>query len=275
VTITARTFVLAAGFVWTPHLLLLSRDTAHPEGLANRSGLVGKYVAGHRNVNAYLRLPMELYPGINVQHSLVSKKFMRPSRGGRYLRHDLRIWESSVGREPRLRGDDGALLFGDALLDDWRTRAKGATARVRAYYDVLPDRESSVSLDATKTNRFGDSMPTVSYRDDPRSAALRTWQEESIRNLFREMARAGNGEILRMENSANDLGQEHPAGGCRMGKDPARSVVDASGRAHDHENLWVAGAPAQVTASCCNGTLTFVAVGLKTAAAIATEKSTT
>ena len=57
-------------------------------------------------------------------------------------------------------------------------------------------------------------------------------------------------------------------GGCRMGTDPLNSVVDAEGRAHDHENLWVAGAPTQPTASCCNGTLTFAAVGLRTAAAI-------
>ena len=278
VTFVANTFVLAAGFVWTPHLLLLSRDAAHPDGLANRSGLVGKYVAGHRNVNAYVRLPLELYPGVNAQHSLVSKKFMRPAgRQGRYLRHDLRIWESSEGREPRLRGDPapdaeqgrGRLLLGDALLADWRGRARGATARVRAYYDVLPDRESRITLDAGATNRFGDPMPLVAFRDAPESAAQRAWQEESIRDLFRTMARAGRGEVLRMENSANDLGQEHPAGGCRMGDDPTTSVVDRWGRAHDHENLWIAGAPTHVSASCCNGTLTFAAVGLRTAAAIA------
>jgi quinoprotein glucose dehydrogenase len=286
VTFVANTFVLAAGFVWTPHLLLLSRDAAHPNGLANRSGLVGQYVAGHRNVNAYVRLPLELYPGINVQHSLVSKKFMRPAgKQSRYLRHDLRIWESSEGREPRLRGDPlpssgqappagsgqarGGLLLGDAMLADWRRRARGATARVRAYYDVLPDRESRVALDADATNRFGDPMPRVEFRDAPESAALRGWQEESIRDLFRAMARAGRGEVLRMENSVNDLGQEHPGGGCRMGDDPATSVVDRWGRAHDHENLWVAGAPVHVSASCCNGTLTFAAVGLRTAAAIA------
>ena len=280
VTIAANTFVLAAGFVWTPHLLLLSRDAAHPDGLANRSGLVGKYVAGHRNVNAYLRLPLELYPGVNAQHSLVSKKFMRPAgRQARYLRHDLRIWESSEGREPRLRGDPapdaeqgrGGLLLGDALLADWRgrARARDATARVRAYYDVLPDRESRITLDAGATNRFGDPMPLVAFRDAPESAAQRAWQEESIRDLFRTMARAGRGEVLRMENSANDLGQEHPAGGCRMGDDPTTSVVDRWGRAHDHENLWIAGAPTHVSASCCNGTLTFAAVGLRTAAAIA------
>ncbi len=268
VEIRAKTFVLAAGFTWSPHLLLLSRSAAFPNGLANRSGLVGKYLAGHRNVNAYLRLPMELMPGINVQHSLVSKQFMRVGRQSRYLRHDLRIWESSVGREPRLRDDTDTLLFGDAMLKDWQQRANGATARVRGYYDVLPDRESKLWLDDTRTNRFGDPMPRMAFKDAPESAALREYQEESLRDLFRRMAKAGGGEILRMENSANDLGQEHPTGGCRMGTDPMDSVVDGDGRAHDHENLWVAGAPTQPTASCCNGTLTFVAVGLKTAAAI-------
>ena len=114
-------------------------------------------------------------------------------------------------------------------------------------------------------------MPNVTFKDARESEAQRAWQEEELRNLFRRMAKAGGGEILVMRNNVGDLGQEHPAGGCRMGDDRATSVVDGWGRAHDHENLWVAGAPAQPTASCCNGTLTFVAVGLRTAAAIAKE----
>jgi glucose dehydrogenase len=264
VTIRCRDVVLAGGFVWTPHLLLLS-------GLANRSGLVGAYIAGHRNVAAQISLPMSLYPGINVQHSLVSRKFMRPpaNKSGRYLRHDLRIWESSVGREPRQRGDDGARLWGDALLEDWKSRASGATARVRAYYDVLPAKESAVTLDGTARNRFGDPMPRVQFADDSVSASLRGWQEEQLRAVFERMAKAGNGSVISRASSANDLGQEHPAGGCRMGTDPMTSVVDPTGRAHDHENLWIAGAPTHVSASCCNGTLTFAAMGLMTAAAIA------
>jgi len=269
VTIEAKTFVLAAGFVWSPHLLLLSRDAAYPNGLANRSGLVGRYLAGHRNVNAYLRLPLVLYPGINLQHSLVSKQFMRVPRSARYLRHDLRIWESTVGREARLRDDAGRPLLADAMLVDWQRRAKGATARVRGYYDVIPDRNSALTLDAGHRNRFDDPMPSLDFRDAPESAALRGWQESQLRELFTRMAKSGGGEILRMENSKDDQGQEHPAGGCRMGNDPATSVVDAWGRAHGHENLWVAGAPTQVSAGCCNGTLTFAAVGLRTAAAIA------
>jgi hypothetical protein len=99
-------------------------------------------------VNGYVSLPLELFPGMNEQHSLVTKKFMRVPRGDRYLRHDLRVWESSVGREPRLADPSGRLLLGDAVLADWRRRAATGTARVRAYYDVIPDRESALTLDA-------------------------------------------------------------------------------------------------------------------------------
>jgi choline dehydrogenase-like flavoprotein len=267
----AKTFVLAAGFTWSPHLLLLSRSTKHPDGLANGSGLVGKYLCGHRNVAAQIRLPIELYPGMSAQHSLVTKKFMRPGKLAKYIRHDLRVWESSFGRDPRLRNEKGEFLLGDALLDDWRARAKTGAARVRAYYDVIPAKESELTLDPDIKNRWGDPMPRLQFRDAPDSVALRPWQEETLHALFREMAKAGDGEVISSESAAGDIGQEHPGGGCRMGTDPATSVVDAWGRAHEHDNLFVAGAPTNVTASCCNGTLTFAALGLRTASNVGEE----
>jgi len=268
IEIHGKTFVLAAGFTWSPHLLLLSVDSAHPDGLANRSGLVGKYLCGHRNIAAQIRLPIKLFPGVNAQHSLVTKQFMRPGRLEKYVRHDLRVWESAFGQEPRLRGEDGALLFGDAMLADWRRRTSAGTARVRAYYDVLPARESELTLERATTNAWGDPMPRLQFRDAAESVALRAHTEETIRDLFRRLARAGNGEIISNASAAGDIGQEHPGGGCRMGNDPATSVVDRSGRAHEHENLFIAGAPTNVTASCCNGTLTFAALGLMTAAEV-------
>ncbi|MYA41860.1 MAG: GMC family oxidoreductase, partial [Gemmatimonadetes bacterium] len=54
-------------------------------------------------------------------------------------------------------------------------------------------------------------------------------------------------------------------GGCRMGDDPATSVVDRWGRTHDHENLFVVGAPTIVSSGCANGTLTFCALSLMSA----------
>ena len=136
-----------------------------PNGIANRSGMVGKYMTGHRNVFAFVKLPLRLYPGMNEQHSLVTKQFMRPGKLDRYVRHDLRVWESSVGRRPRLKGDDGGVLLGDDLLADWRRRSTEGTARVRAYYDVIPDRESALTLHESATN---DVRRSAAQADVPR-----------------------------------------------------------------------------------------------------------
>ena len=260
VEVRARTFVVAGGYVWSAHLLLLS-------GLANSSGLVGKYLCGHRNVQAYVRLPMKLYPGINGQHSLVSKQFMRVKRrdDGRYLRHDLRVWESSVGQAPRLRNSAGKLLLGDEILDDWRSRTQQGVARLRAYYDVIPDRSSELTLDSSRKSPWGDPLPKLAFRDAPESAAVKDWSEETIRGLFAELARAGGGEVIRAQS---DAFQDHPAGGCRMGDDAGSSVTDSWGRTHDHENLFVVGAPTCVSGSCANATLTFCALSLRSAAEI-------
>lgn len=266
----ARTFVLAGGFVWAPHLLLLSATDRFPEGMANGSGLVGKYLAGHRGVNAYVELPMDIYPGMNGHHSLISKHWMKDRPGDRYLRHDFRVWESDYGRAPRLQDEEGRVLLGDEVLEDWRARATSGrgTARLRCYYDVLPARESELTLEPGLTNDWGDPLPRVHFRDSEVSSRLRPFSEETIRGLFEEFARAGDGRLLRV---APGDAQEHPGGGCRMGDDPGDSVVDKWGRSHDHENLFVVGAPTLPTASCTNGTLTFAALGLHSAAEIGRE----
>lgn len=268
VEIRAKTFVVAGGYVWSAHLLLLSGTSRFPNGLANRAGLVGKYLTGHRNVGGYIALPMKLYPGLNEQHSLVSKHFMRKPRYDRYLRHDLRVWESAVDKGPRLRNDAGELLLGDSLLQDWRNRTQTGTARVRCYYDVIPARESELTLDPARRNALGDPLPRLSWRDADASRDLRGWTEEQIRALFETLARAGNGRVIR---TASDSFQDHPAGGCRMGRDASTGVVDSWGRTFEHPNLFVVGAPTMVSGSCANATLTFCALSLRSASEIGRE----
>ena len=264
----AKKFVVAAGYVWSSHLLLLSQSDRTPNGVANRSGVVGKYLGGHRNQQGFIELPLHLYPGINGQHSLVTKQFMRTPPGDKYLRHDLRVWESEFARGPRLRDDAGKLLLGDDLLHDWRNRTKTGVARVRAYYDVIPDRSSELVLDSSRKNAWGDPLPKLTFRDAAESAALRSYSNDTLRALFEKMAKAGGGKVLHVEEDDGGF-QDHPAGGCRMGTDQATSVVDGWGRSHDHENLFIVGAPTCVSASCANATLTFCALALRSADEIA------
>jgi quinoprotein glucose dehydrogenase len=262
----AKTFVVASGYAWSSHLLLSSQSSRFPNGLANSSGLVGKYMAGHAFIQTQIELDAEVYPGMNEEHSLISRQFFRADTAKTFVRHDLRVWESAVNRTARLRDDAGKVLLGDAVLADWRARTKRATARVRAYYDVHPDRTSELTLDATRTNTYGDPLPRIVHRADSATEARRQATVDHIRGVFERLAGNHNG-TMRPLNFGDYW--DHPAGGCRMGVEPSTSVTDSYGRTHDHENLFVVGAPTLPTAGCTNGTLTFAALTLRSADHIA------
>jgi choline dehydrogenase-like flavoprotein len=262
----AKLFVVASGYAWSSHLLLLSASSRFPKGLANSSGLVGKYMTGHASVQTQIELDAEIYPGMNEEHSLVSRQFFRAGTSQPYVRHDLRIWESTVNRDPRLRDDAGKILLGDALLEDWRSRTRRATARVRAYYDVHPDLSSELTLDSAAKNRFGDPLPRIVHRPDAASLARQAATLEHIGGVFERLARNGNAKMGPVERGSY---WDHPGGGCRMGTNPADSVTDGHGRTHDHDNLFVVGSPTLPTGGCTNGALTFSALTLRSADHIA------
>jgi glucose dehydrogenase len=257
----ATTFVLASGYAWSPHLLLLS-------GAANSSGLVGRYMTGHAFIGAQIELDATLYPGMNEQHSLISREFFRCAGDVPFVRHDLRVWESSAGRDPRLKDGSGRLLMGDALLQDWRSRTVRGAARVRAYYDVHPSANSALTLDPARKNRWGDPLPAITHVLDDATVARKAATRTHILGVFDRLARANNGRVL----GVSDGGYlDHPSGGCRMGHDPKTSVCDSYGRTHDHRNLFVVGSPTLPTGGCTNATLTFVALALRSATALAKQ----
>jgi glucose dehydrogenase len=262
----AKTFVVASGYCWSSHLLLLSSDPRFPDGLANRSGLVGSYMNGHKFMGATATIDAETFPGQNMTHSLISREYFRCRTDRPFVRHDTRVWESSSGREPRLRSPEGRLLLGDEVMTDWRSRTRGSAVRLRAYYDIHPSADSRLTLDPANRNRYGDPMPKIEHQLDPASQSREATTAEHIRGVFNALAKASNGRVGNI-NTGDYL--DHPGGGCRMGTDTATSVCDSFGRTHDHENLFVVGAATTPTGGCTNGTLTFVALTLRSAEEIA------
>jgi choline dehydrogenase-like flavoprotein len=262
----ARAFIVASGYAWSSHLLLLSASPRYPNGLANSSGLVGRYMNGHAYVTSIVELDAELYPGMNEPHSLVSRRFFRCDPRDFFVRHDFRIWESA--HRPTMRDSSGGIQLGDAVLADWRRRTKRARARVRAYYDVHPDGESALTLDPAQKNRYGDPMPSISHKLDAATESRLERTKQIIVGRFSDLARNNNGKIVSTNYSSY---LDHPAGGCRMGTNPKESVTDSYGRTHDHANLFVVGAPTCPTGGCANGTLTFVALTLRSAEGIASD----
>ncbi len=111
-----------------------------------------------------------------------------------------------------------------------------------------------------------EQMTTLVHRADAASESRRQATVEHVRGVFERLAKHNNAKMHPL-----DFGTywDHPGGGCRMGSDPATSVTDSYGKTHDHENLFVVGAPTVPTAGCTNGTLTFSALTLRSADHIA------
>ena len=261
----AKTFVVASGYTWSSHLLLLSGNSRFPNGMANQSGLVGKYMGGHAYIQAFVEMDADIIPNMNPSYGLISRQYFRCKPGDPYVRHDLRLWEANRAG-PRLRDEKGKLLLGDDIVSDWRNRSKRGVARTRGYYDVHPDRNSELTLDTSRKNKWGDAMPKITHRPDAASRARKEATKAHLLGIFDRLAKNDNGKILRINEGDY---WDHPTGGCRMGTDPAASVTDSFGRTHDHENLFVVGAPTLPNAGCTNGTLTFVALTLRSATAVA------
>ena len=109
-------------------------------------------------------------------------------------------------------------------------------------------------------------MPKIDHRFDEPTTARLAANKQHVRDLFARLARASNGKVV---STFDGDYLDHPAGGCRMGTDPSTSVCDGYGRTHDHANLFVVGAPTLPTGGCTNGTLTFVALTLRSAERLA------
>lgn len=260
VSFEAKLFVLASGTNWTPYLLLASASSKFATGLANRSGLVGRYVSAHYLAEAIAPFPEMLYPHRAARHALFTDRFMRRPARKPGVRFGLYVMPLMAG--PRSETREGKPMLGDEILADWRERTTPGVV-FKAFVEVLPSRESRVTLDPGRRTPDGDPLPRVDFVPHEYSANLL----EGPGSVFAELGRiVADLDPLHIRRKGG-----HRSGGCRMGTDPATSVCDPFGRCHDHENLFVAGAPVCVTGGTCHSTLTFAALGLRTASRLVDE----
>ncbi len=128
--------------------------------------------------------------------------------------------------------------FGKTLKDSVRS-SFGRCLSVGAVGEFLPNEATFVDLDPDKKDHFGIPLPRIhSHLGEPEIKRLRFMAGQS-----RQLLRAAGATELVEEIGAFDLfSATHVFGTCRMGADPATSVVDAHGRSHDHPNLFIADA---------------------------------
>lgn len=265
-----RRFVLAAHAVETPRLLLMSASARCPDGVANRSGAVGRYLMDHpAQVSlALARDPVYPYRGP------VEVSGIEHLRDGAFRRHTAASrtpigndgWSFGGHNLIGLAGqfiDDG--LRGQALHDALRHSGQ-RQVRLAALVEQLPDANNRVRL-SDRVDALGLPRPRITYAHDDYVQRGVAEARKLADTVF-----DGLGATQRVHVDTL-FGAGHIMGTLRMGTDPASSVVDPLGRSHDHPNLWMVGSGLFPTGATANPTLTLAAMALRTADALMHEAS--
>jgi len=255
----AEVVVLACNGIGTPRLLLHSRSKLFPDGLANRSGQVGRNLMFHpyAMVLGTFDEPLEGWKG-PTGCSIMSHEFYETDRSRGFVRGYS--FEALRGFGPvstALSGMvSGRLPWGE---DHHRAYAEvyDRTAGLLAICEDLPESHNRVTLDPDLVDGNGIPAPKIHYR----------LSENSEKMLAHGVARAT--EALEAAGAKRTTAEPllriagwHLMGTARMGTDPAKSVVNEWGRSHDVRNLFIVDGSVFVTAAAVNPTCTIQALAL-------------
>lgn len=268
---SARRFVLACGGVETPRLLLLSRSSTHPDGLANGSGTVGRFFMDHLFAGAGGRLDQptrQNHVGFNTTES--HQFYDDPGRATNGTASDIPGSDADLGPikleffnyagpspvEMALTAEE----WGDSLLSELRS-AYGNHIAVGGLVGQLPSRTNRVTLDTTRTDNHGNPVPDLQWRLDDRTRRTIS-RANTIQHAILDELGATVDWTVGPENTGPAY---HHMGTTRMGTNPATSVVNPRLRTHEVSNLYIAGSSAFTTGGAMNPTLTIAALALKCA----------
>lgn len=263
--VEAKLVVLAANAIQNPRILLNSIGPRHAEGLANSSGLVGRGFFAHGAVGIYGMFdePTANFMGRSGGQLMSQESYARDPKRGHLSGLTWRIGQAlklaDLGGIGNARGD----LFGEPLRQ-FMEAASQRLGTMSALVDNLPDPGNRIQL-IGKKDRYGLPLVSVTHSLGPDAKKALAEAAEQGRTILRA---AGAGESW-----AAPIRTEHMMGGTPMGADPRQSVTNSHGRAHDVENLFLAGPGLFPTGGAVNPTFTASALAARSADYIVREWS--
>lgn len=254
--------VIACNGVGTPRLLLNSRSALFPDGLANRSGLVGKNLMFHpfAAVNGYFDEPLDAYKGPIGNDIMCHEFYETDERRGFVRGFQMQVVRQSGPAREALGG-----FVADRVpwgREHHRILAErfGRGISVGVMGEDLPETINEVALDPSLVDMHGIPAPLVRYRLSDNSKRI---LEYGVERAAEALDAAGARQV-RSLNPVRPSGW-HLLGTCRMGETAYGSVVDGYCRSHDVPNLFVVDGSVFVTSAAVNPTPTIQAVALRAA----------
>lgn len=257
VTAQAEVVVLAAGAIETARLLLLS-------GFTNDN--IGRNLQGHVYVSATGLFDEAVYDGLGPGVTTATARWSHNNDGvigGGMLADDFIVLPATFWRR---EADPAAPRWG-AEGKRWMRENYRRCANIKGPIQDIPHPDARVSLDAKVKDKWGLPVARLSGATHPES--IRTAQ--FLHGKAVEWLKASGAVKVWGEapKQAFLSGGQHQAGTCRMGHDPATSAVNADGRVHEAQNVFVADGSVHVTNGGFNPFLTIMATAHRTATGIA------
>ncbi len=266
----ARAFVVAASACESARLLLNSRSSFFPNGLANSSGAVGRYLTDSVGSDAYGYFPQ-------------LEKIPRHNHDGTGGMHMYMPWWKYDRRNDFLRGYH--IEFGGGLdmpgvgefhgvCEEYEGYGTSLKQNCRSKYgnyigfsgrgEMIPNADTYCEIDPNVVDKWG--IPVLRFHFK--------WSENEIKmakdmqETFRSIVEAAGGTFFSDAKPGGDLPYGISAGGriihelgtARMGSDPATSVLNSHSQAHDVKNVFVCDGASFVTNPDKNPTLSIMAL---------------
>ena len=258
---SAKVVVVACNAIGTARLMLASRSTRFPDGIANSSGLVGKNLMHHPLV-IVVGVFEELLEGWKgpTACTIMSQEFYETRQEAGYVRgFALQVLRSHGPAFTALGGFGHTVPWGPDHHDRF-DQVFGRTAALCVIAEDLPEERNRVELDWSRLDDDGIPIPMLHYVVGENSKRILEAGTAKAVDVLKE---AGATDI--MVNELPSQSGFHLMGTARMGDDPATSVVDEWGRAHDVDNLYVVDGSVFVTSASANPTSTIQAIALRSA----------
>jgi choline dehydrogenase-like flavoprotein len=281
--VRGRVVVLAASACETARLLLNSKSPLFPDGLANSTGNVGKYLTDNTGSDVAGFMPQLMD---NVPHNedgsggahLFMPWWLDNSRLDFPRGYHIEIWGGRrmpgygfMGGIQRLAGGG----YGRQLKEDYR-RYYGSIIGFSGRGEMIPNEDSYCEIDPNTVDRWGIPVLRFHFQWSDHEILQVRHMQETFRELIETLGGTPTSAMPSREQGYGILAGGriiHELGVTRMGDDPATSVVNANCQAHDVSNLFVTDGGPFVTNGDKNPTWTILALAMRTSEYIVQQRS--
>ena len=284
VTVKAKIVVLAASCCETARIMLNSKSSLFPNGVANSTGLVGKYLMDTvgSDVSGYLPILEDLPPqnedGTGGMHMYMPWWNYQQQKGGKMpFARGYHIEMGGGRRIPEVDiGDDTEKILGGGYGLEFKRNLRkvyGCGIGFAGRGEMIPNDNSYCEIDPNVVDEWG--IPVLRFHFK--------WSEDEIlqakhmQETFQEIIESCGGRVTEKHGADTNWGIArggeiiHEVGTTKMGNDPKTSVLNQYCQAWDCKNLFITDAAPFVSNADKNPTLTITALGWRTSEYIADQ----